>query len=1284
MTSPSNLYAEKIFSEHPIALWALDDKLDFISLINEEDKSLSIDESYWTISGGAVSNNIPDGVSLPIVDSPFSSIHTDTESTSIDLLSREIFNSSEINQVVGSFNFSTYFYSDTTLITSVFIGYTDGTDTVIEPFSIAQDSTWLFLSKTFNLPEDKDIRLVIKINYQQVEGESDYNFYLNGMSVGQESEQHNMVSDGIYPQLIPDTIAIPESYGISSAAYGLQVSEGYYLSNETFLCARNYGIPMVYGTSNVTKMFPNTNNKPSMIVPGFGFLNQSGKNKDYTFEAWIKVNNNSLNEKRILGPISSNDGLYVDGPFLTLKIGESINSYCVKQWNRPMLINIVYTDSTSSLFVNGEQVFEMPILNTNFPDRLNEEGKEQDWIGFYAYDSVPVIEVDCVAIYSYAVPEIVAKRRFIYGQGVDFPENLNTGYNGTSVYVDYKFANYSNNYIYPDIGRWKQGMLENISVVNSSIETPEYSLPGIVIDYKYSEIESISIDEESGIITFESQNSFEAGEIINISGMVPNSYNFQGKQVTTVSEGSFTISIPDGFSESEITVFGIAKSTEKETESSLLAAIEENQEEISPYINLSPTPYWNNINSYMLLNSLNMLTGDVESFYGVFKSKSDSKARQVLFSIKDEASKNYFDISIIDGNKITYSIKYGEQEPEIIYQEDGYVTDTLLQVGVNLSLIASYYGRGVRSLFGNKNNLQVYIGGDQNIENKLNGNIYKIGFGTKRNTQKISNFFREDGIMINTSNVFNSYFQEGGEQIDFDYSGGVPSTWLTSSNVGVDVLDGGLYDTYGYPRVYSHVASYTLSPKTYLGNFMLDIVTDSYWQDYLPLKYFSKYVEDGISNKQYALDYLQFNVDYPSFAIFEGETYDTRLSNTKTYVSFKYVSDRGSSDLESLAFTQPVPKSNVVIPSSDWQRTAYEVLNDTVIYPPQNIDFRSLIMVIHIDTKASSSSNRKVRIKSLSVAGNSMNKTTPTQIGTRFGVPIVPTTRVGVYADYRSKNPLLISKQSAPYLQLGSSSGIGLLEYPSNNTRGLNVSVNPSSQSLYRVGAIQTAFKYRSNVFPSSPEQIFEISTREKTIKFFAVAANLSRTRGLIYAIDNDSKLPYRNLNIFINGSPVKYAYINASEWLMLGLQFPIALDYDNDPYNGLSITGKSFINNLAFYQISEIQNSSTFIFRSWGQVRSMLEKEDDLATTEIDESLLPTYWNDFLEGEYQLEGVNWGTVLFVPSEATSFLDPSKIYASYLGTNKTIIENEKNITFKDYEYRFYKDVEWQSSIITPV
>ena len=53
MSSPSNLYAEKIFSEHPLVLWALDDKLDYISLISESQRNIL---TSWNNAGCTLSS----------------------------------------------------------------------------------------------------------------------------------------------------------------------------------------------------------------------------------------------------------------------------------------------------------------------------------------------------------------------------------------------------------------------------------------------------------------------------------------------------------------------------------------------------------------------------------------------------------------------------------------------------------------------------------------------------------------------------------------------------------------------------------------------------------------------------------------------------------------------------------------------------------------------------------------------------------------------------------------------------------------------------------------------------------------------------------------------------------------------------------------------------------------------------------------------------------------------------------------------------------------------------
>ena len=47
MTTPSNSYAEKVYAEHPIGLWTLDESVDYVSLITEDDRNM---ENSWVIT----------------------------------------------------------------------------------------------------------------------------------------------------------------------------------------------------------------------------------------------------------------------------------------------------------------------------------------------------------------------------------------------------------------------------------------------------------------------------------------------------------------------------------------------------------------------------------------------------------------------------------------------------------------------------------------------------------------------------------------------------------------------------------------------------------------------------------------------------------------------------------------------------------------------------------------------------------------------------------------------------------------------------------------------------------------------------------------------------------------------------------------------------------------------------------------------------------------------------------------------------------------------------------
>jgi hypothetical protein len=257
------------------------------------------------------------------------------------------------------------------------------------------------------------------------------------------------------------------------------------MSEDNVLCASNTAIPMVFGSGSATKITPRDSG-PSLIVPGFGFMNESGQYNDLTFEMWIKIRTSATEFRKIFGPISSDDGLYVNDAFLTLRVGTYSKSYFVGEWERPMLLAIRLSKNLASLVINGEEVISINTITNDlgFVSKYNEAGKDNDWLGFYAYADVPVIELDCLGIYPYKVSDIVEKRRWIYGQAVQSTENINGLDTASNILFDYPVSNYAKNYSYPDIGRWSQGINENLSIDNRSLSLPQYQLPTIAFSNK--------------------------------------------------------------------------------------------------------------------------------------------------------------------------------------------------------------------------------------------------------------------------------------------------------------------------------------------------------------------------------------------------------------------------------------------------------------------------------------------------------------------------------------------------------------------------------------------------------------------------------------------------------------------------------------------------------------------------------------------------------------------------------------------------------------------------------
>jgi hypothetical protein len=456
---------------------------------------------------------------------------------------------------------------------------------------------------------------------------------------------------------------------------------------------------------------------------------------------------------------------------------------------------------------------------------------------------------------------------------------------------------------------------------------------------------------------------------------------------------------------------------------------------------------------------------------------------------------------------------------------------------------------------------------------------------------------------------------------------------------------------------------------------LLDIASDSYWEDYLPLTYFAKFVTDVNGDSYYDLDFIQLNINYPAvtkIVELDGvEYYDTSDALVKTYVTFQYLQSPNA-PFKSFTRTKLLPADGIVIPDSSIFNTRYEVVDNSVIYLPPKINFNELEMVVHVELQSKGILNQPVNIKKLQLASQSFNETAPNPIGTRFGAKMFPYKKYGLYFSYKERNPVSIYKGSTPYLYLTKNSGIQLRGPDEIGVaRGISIPVNESQATNYKVIAAQMAILQNQGLFPEDPKEIFELEGRQTHIRFFMVASQPDRKRARIYAINADTGRVEEGIVFYINGNAAKNPMISVDEWTMLGISFSQSIDFRN--YQGaFRINGPVLVNNISYFQSTSLQEVQTTISRPWLRVKSTTEDPLDRP------------W------DYWLSAFTWNEVLVISSASFLGLDASNIYKAYTGTNKIIVDDTKvdsnsanTFRLKNYEYNFLKNVISESSTTNP-
>jgi hypothetical protein len=961
------------------------------------------------------------------------------------------------------------------------------------------------------------------------------------------------------PQPYFDGNTVDSVGGIEALAYGGKDLSGYYVVDNNILYAKNTSIPMVYGASNITKLTPHPLEKPSLIVPGLGFLNESGKNIEKTFEAWLRINSHATEPTRIFGPINSTDGLYVNGPFLILKIDDNIISHSMSEWFRPIIIQIAMTRNFVSLTINGELVGSMVIdtdnlASVNANTKYDANDKDQDWLGFYATTDIPSIEIDCLAIYPYLVNDTLAKRRFVYGQGVKFPENLDIVYNGKSAIIDYSFADYSNNYNYPQIGKWKQGISDNFLVTDKYLSVPDYETPTIKLS---------SGTEESWLS------------------------NLNTAQLSSDPLGSF--------------------------------------------IRIRPSsPTWDSVNGYLLFDNINILNEHIYSIYGIFKRDGSSASEQTLIKLENKLNGDYFKISINGTNLYYKSYISGTTTTLLTVSSIG----TTFVAGIDIDTLISTASVDLTSIFRNLNYVKMYIGGDSlTSSTTFDGNIYHVGLCSERNFNKIEALFDSNGYIDTTQTI-------------------------------------------------THIPSYGVFLNTDLNIPSLDILSNSYWEDYVPLSVFGKYVSNSSGTKEYDIDFIQFNIDYPRPKLYGpfNSYYDTTDSIVKTYVTFKYL-DEGAMTDPSFYTSTIEPKTDMTVGPfgefTTWDTIKWGIVDGSVIYPPttftEDRSFENVAIVVHVESFVNGIKRNPLKIKSVELASKSLDDnitgtyTAINPIGTKLGTKIY-----SFYGDdnYKEPSPHTIYKGTSPHLYRTSNSGLKTtIGYVEDSQSGLMLKINEQSLPTYNMSSMQIALMKNEEYLVAFEDvnPIFEIKDRSGTISFYVASINSDYTRARIYAKQNNS--PYTKLKYYWNGKLVNEPILNVNEWGMLGIVFTELLDFNSSPGH-FKIWYPILFDLLSFYQIDEKLQKLQLLERTWLEVKNPSPSDSTLyPLLEETNSYLQWDWNNS-------SAITWKTIAYKTARSEAFADPNNIYKTYIGNNKIIVNSNNSsgkLSSHAYNYSIYQN-----------